>query len=143
MHDTDLYDIAPNEQAEIIQWLYYSLDSMKGWTAETLEKDLDDLLTQGDTMRLLKTNYYDHVTWFNKESAEVLVDLVRISGYYMRVFDPTGSAAQQIEDTLLFEKAADLLDERIENADYHYDRLLTAEEADEEAEEVSDSDKDL
>ena len=143
LHDTDLYDIAPNEQAEIIQWLYYSLDSMKGWTAETLEKDLDDLLTQGDTMRLLKTNYYDHVTWFNKESAEVLVDLVRISGYYMRVFDPTGSAAQQIEDTLLFEKAADLLDERIENADYHYDRLLTAEEADEEAEEVSDSDKDL
>ena len=107
---------------------------MKEWSIDTLNKDLDELLEQGDTMRLLKTNYYDHVTWFNKEAAETLADLVRISGYYLRIFDPAGSIAQQIEDTLLFEKAANLLEERIAQADYHYDRLLT-EEPEEESEE--------
>ena len=92
------------------------------------------MLEQGDTQRLLKTNYYDKVTWFNKEAAETLTDLVRISGYYLTAFDPAGSAAQQIENTLLFEKAADILAERIENAEYHYDRLITREETEEEVE---------
>ena len=131
---TDLYDLTPAEQAEIVQWLYYTLDSMKKWTIDTLEEDLNEMLEQGDTQRLLKTNYYDKVTWFNKEAAETLTDLVRISGYYLTAFDPAGSAAQQIENTLLFEKAADILAERIENAEYHYDRLITREETEEEAE---------
>ena len=134
LKNTDLYDISPNEQAELIQWLYYSLDSMKEWTAETLEEDLNKLLEQGDTQQILKTNYYDEVTWFNKEGAETLTDLVRISGYYLTAFDPAGSAAKQIENTILFEKAADILAERIENADYHYDRLISREETEEEAE---------
>ncbi len=131
---TDLYDLTPAEQAEIVQWLYYTLDSMKKWTIDTLEEDLNEMLEQGDTQRLLKTNYYDKVTWFNKEAAETLTDLVRISGYYLTAFDPAGSAAEQIENTLLFEKAADILAERIENAEYHYDRLITREETEEEAE---------
>jgi hypothetical protein len=134
LRNTDLNDISPNEQAELIQWLYYSLDSMKEWTAETLEEDLNRLLEQGDTQQLLKTNYYDEVTWFNKEGAETLTDLVRISGYYLTAFDPAGSAAKQVENTILFEKAADILEERIENADYHYDRLISREETEEEAE---------
>ena len=131
---TDLYDLTPAEQAEIVQWLYYTLDSMKKWTIDTLEEDLNEMLEQGDTQRLLKTNYYDKVTWFNKEAAETLTDLVRISGYYLTAFDPAGSAAQQIENTLLFEKAADILAERVEDAEYHYDRLITREETEEEAE---------
>ena len=147
LKDTDLYDISPNEQAELIQWLYYHLDDMKEWTDETLEDDLDSLLMQGDTMRLLKTNFYDHVTWFNKEAAETLVDLIRISGYYMNVFDPATSASEQIEDTMRVDKAADLLEERIAKADYHFDRLLTVkeepEEEAEEDEEASESDQKL
>ena len=134
LQSTDLYDIPPAGQAEIVQWLYYTLDSMKKWTIDTLEEDLNKMLEQGDTQRLLKTNYYDKVTWFNKEAAETLTDLVRISGYYLTAFDPAGSAAEQIENTLLFEKAADILAERVENAEYHYDRLITREETEEEAE---------
>lgn len=143
LKDTDLYDILPKDQAEIVQWLYFSLDSMKKWTVETLEEDLNKLLEQGDTIRLLKTNYYDHVTWFNKEASENLVDLIRISGYYLRVFDPAGSSSAQIEDTILFDKAADMLSQRIDEADYHYDRLIIRENTEEESEEASDSDKDL
>ena len=138
-----LYDISPKEQAEIIEWLYFSMDSMKAWTADTLDEDLNKLLEQGDTQKLLKTNYYDKILWFNHEAAEMLTDLIRISGHYLKAFDPAGSAAQQIEDTLLFDKAADMLTERIENADYHFNRLIIREDAEEEAEEVSDPDQDL
>ena len=119
------------------------MDSMKEWTADTLDEDLNKLLEQGDTQKLLKTNYYDKILWFNHEAAEMLTDLIRISGHYLRAFDPAGNAAQQIEDTLLFDKAADMLTERIENADYHFNRLIIREDAEEEAEEVSDSDQDL
>ena len=137
LQDTDLYEMTPNELAELIQWLYFHLDDMKAWTAETLDEDLNKLLEQGDTRHLLKTNFYDKVLWFNKEAAETLTDLIRICGYYMKVFDPAGSAAGQIEDTLLFEKAADLLSARIADAEYHYDRLIVREETEEEAEEDS------
>ena len=143
LRSTDLYEISPNDQAELIQWLYFCMDDMKNWSVDTLEKDLNELLGKADTMRILKTNYFNHVTWFNAEAAETLVDLVRISGYYLKVFDPAGSAAEQIENTLLFDKAADMLAERIANAEYHYDRLLTADDTDEEAVEASESDQDL
>ena len=145
LRDAELFDLTPNEQEEIIRWLYFNIDRMKKWTAETLETDLNDLLDQEDTHRLLKANYYDRICWFNKEAADLLVDLIHISGYYLRVFDPAGSAAEQIEDTLLFEKAAAILAERVEKAEYQYDRLILEEE-DEEAEaedEASPSDEDL
>ena len=124
LRDTELFDLSPDEQNGVIQWLYFNLDMMRTWTAETLEQDLDALLKQDDTHRLLKANYYDDICWFNKEAADMLTDLIRISGYYLKVFDPAGSAAEQTEDTLLFEKAADLLAERIAAAEYQYDRLI-------------------
>ena len=116
---------------------------MKKWTAETLETDLNDLLDQDDTHRLLKANYYDRICWFNKEAADLLVDLIHISGYYLKVFDPSGNPAEQIEDTLLFEKAAALLAERCEAAEYQYDRLIREEEDEEAEEDASPSDEDL
>ena len=94
---------------------------------------------------MLKANYYDRICWFNKEAADILTDLVHISGYYLKAFDPAGNPAEQIEDTLLFEKAAAILADRIEAAEYQYDRLIPEEE-DEEAEaedDASPSDEDL
>ena len=147
LRDAELFELTPNEQVEIIRWLYFNIDRMKKWTAETLETDLNDLLDQDDTHRLLKANYYDRICWFNKDAADLLVDLIHISGYYLKVFDPSGNPAEQIEDTLLFEKAAAILKERIEGAEYQYDRLIMEEEEDEEAEETEDeaspSDEDL
>ena len=143
LNAAELNDSTPADQAEMIEWLYYTMDSMKEWTAETLDEDLNKLFDQGDTQKMLRTNYYDKVLWFNKEAAENLADLVRISGYYLKVFDPAGSAAEQIEDTLLFEKAADILEERIAGAEYHYDRLIIREDAEEEAEEAGSSDQEL
>ena len=128
LRDTELFDITPEEQAGVIEWLYYNLDRMRTWTAETLDRDLDELLKQDDTHRLLKANYYDDICWFNQEAAEMLTDLVRISGYYLKVFDQAGSAAEQIEDTMLFDRAADLLADRVEAAEYQYDRLITEDE---------------
>ncbi len=128
LRDTDLFDLMPEEQVSVIQWLYYNLDRMKAWTADTLEQDLNGLLEQDDTHRLLKANLYDDVYWFNSEAAEMLTDLIRVSGYYLKVFDPAGSASEQIENTMLFDRAADILAERIEEAEYHYDRLITEDE---------------
>ena len=145
LRDAELFDLTPNEQVEIIRWLYFNIDQMKKWTAETLETDLNDLLDQDDTHRLLKANYFEKICWFNKEAADLLVDLIHISGYYLKAFDPAGNPAEQIEDTLLFEKAAAILADRIEAAEYQYDRLILEEE-DEEAEtedEASPSDEDL
>ena len=138
LRDTELFEMQPNEQIELIRWLYFSMDRMKKWTVDTLESDLNDLLKQEDTHRMLKANYYDRICWFNKEAAERLEDMIRIIGYYLNNFDPAGNAAERIESTLLFDKAADLFAERCEQADYHYDLLIT-EENDDEAEEASPS----
>ncbi|MBQ6508790.1 MAG: alpha-amylase [Flexilinea sp.] len=145
LRDAELFELTPNEQVEIIRWLYFNIGQMKKWTAETLETDLNDLLDQDDTHRLLKANYFEKICWFNKEAADLLVDLIHISGYYLKAFDPAGNPAEQIEDTLLFEKAAAILADRIEAAEYQYDRLFWEEE-DEKAEaeeEASPSDEDL
>ena len=141
LRDTELFDIPTAEQAEIIQWLYFNLDRMKTWTAETLDSDLNALLEQEDTRRIFKTNYFDRICWFNKEAAETVTDLIHICGHYLKVFDADGSAADQIENTLLFEKAAGLLAQRCAKADYQYDRLIVEEEEDgaEETETPSDT----
>ena len=143
LEKTGLYEISPKDQEEIIQWLYFNMDAMKEWTVDTLDEDLNKLLEQGDTQKLLKTNYYDKVLWFNHEAAEMLTDLIRISGHYLKAFDPAGSASEQIEDTILFDKAADMLAERIEEAEYHFVRLIVREETEAEAEEAPASDQDL
>lgn len=143
LRDAELFDMTPNEQEEIIRWLYFNIDRMRNWTAETLETDLNELLEQEDTHRLLKANYFDRICWFNQESAELLVDLIHISGYYLKAFDPAGNPSEQIEDTLLFEKAAALLAERCEAAEYQYDRLIREEEDEEAEEDASPSDEDL
>jgi len=139
LRDAEIYDLPVNEQIEMIQWLYFNLDTMKTWTPETLDSDLDSLLKQDDTHRLLKANYYDQICWFNKEAAEQLTDLLHICGHYLNVFDPAGNAAGQIEDTMLFEKASAMFAERCEQAEYQYDRLIT-EDADGETETTSDTD---
>ena len=137
LRDAELFDMSISEQIDLVQWLYFNLDSMKEWTDETLEADLNKLLDQNDTRRLLKANYYDRICWFNKEAAEQLTDLIHICGHYLKVFDQTGNASEQIEDTLLFEKAAAILSERCDQAEYHYDRLIREAE---DAESDTDTD---
>lgn len=138
LRDTELFDMMPDEQIELIRWLYINLDQMREWTAETLDADLNALLEQEDTHRMLKANYFERICWFNQEAAEKLARVIRICGYYLNVFDPAGSTSERIESTLLFEKAADNFAERCEQAEYHYDRLIV-EEDDDEAEEASPS----
>ena len=129
LQDAELFDLSVNDQTEWIQWLYFNLDAMKNWTSETLDADLDALLKQDDTHRLLKANYYDNICWFNKEAADIMADMLRLCGHYMTVFDPAGSAAVQVEKTMLFEKASENFVKRCDAAEYQYD-LLFSEDTD-------------
>ena len=134
LEKTGWNEMPVQDREALIQWLYFNLDRMKEWTVETLDTDLNALLRQEDTRRMLKTNYYDRICWFNKEAGEMLADLIRVSGYYMDVFAMEGSAAGQIENALLFSAAAELLEERIKGSEYRFDRLITADPETEEPE---------
>ncbi len=120
----DLFEISIDDQVKLIRWLYDNLDAMRQWTAADLDAELDALLRREDTRSLLKTNLWDNVLWFNKESAEVLTDLIRICGPWVDAFDPDFSAARQLETTQIFDRAADLLAERIADSEYRFERLL-------------------
>lgn len=124
----DLFEISIDDQVKLIRWLYDNLDTMRQWTAATLEDELDELLRREDTRSLLKTNLWDNILWFNKESAEVLTDLIRVCGPWADAFDPDFSAARQLETAKIFDQAADLLAERIENSEYRFERLLEKSE---------------
>ena len=134
LEKTGWNEMPVQDREALIQWLYFNLDRMKEWTVETLDADLNALLRQEDTRRMLKTNYYDRICWFNKEAGEMLADLIRVSGYYMDVFAMEGSAAGQIENALLFSAAAELLEERIKGSEYRFDSLITADPETEEPE---------
>ena len=68
--------------------------------------------------RICETALYHATAWVDPE----VIDRINI-------LEATRLAFEQA-----FEKAADILEERIENADYHYDRLISREETEEEAE---------
>ena len=145
LEKTGCNELSVSDWEGMIQWLYNNLDVMKKWQEETLESGLNALLRQDDTRTLLKTNYYDHICWFNKEAGEMLADLIQISGYYLDVFDEDASASAQIELTLLLTEAAAMLRERIEASEYRFDRLAPEEEkADtEEAEETEEAEPEV
>ncbi len=124
LRTADLFEISIDDQVKLIRWLYDNLDAMRQWTAADLDTELDALLRREDTRSLLKTNLWDNVLWFNKESAEVLTDLIRICGPWVDAFDPDFSAARQLETTQIFDRAADLLAERIADSEYRFERLL-------------------
>ncbi len=120
----DLFEISIDDQVKIVRWLYENLDAMGKWTAADLDEELDELLRREDTRSLMKLNLWDNVLWFNKESADTLVDLIRMCGPWVNAFDADFSAAKQIETAKILGSAADLLAERIAASEYHFERLI-------------------
>ncbi len=128
IHDAGWFNIAVDDQIAIIQWLYEHLDRIDNWQIDTIDLNLDAFLLEGSTQEILKVNTYNGIQWFNLEMSQALSKLLRLSGYYLTAFDSGASADRKAENIRKMNLAADILDERIEKSEYHFEKLIKSDE---------------